>query len=359
MNFFLDRIAIVDLASASVVFQPLPEPALQNRDLACLGEIFADSLVFAAGRLTGSLAPASCLLTARCGDKTCLLKGHFGPALRRCGLDALVLCGKATRPSGLALTEQGIRLLDAESGADAPTQRAALLRAVRQEHGADDDILCVVTGSAAFAHCASPALVWDHGLAPRSALAAHWMAEHNLVGLCLHGASPYLSPLPLDNAGRAAAPSVLLTAAEYGKVLQAARPGTPTHILPVGRSLACHACPAPCQCWLPGPQGFVAATSPEAVALLLEKGASARRVAEIFLLAERFGLEPLGLAGLATTADVPKDVLSHVQAVDEASPDPSVGKGMLLGICPFFLRRFPAVRAALEGLAVGTDDKTR
>ena len=126
MNFFLDRIAIVDLASASVVFQPLPEPALQNRDLACLGEIFADSLVFAAGRLTGSLAPASCLLTARCGDKTCLLKGHFGPALRRCGLDALVLCGKATRPSGLALTEQGIRLLDAESGTDAPTQRAAL-----------------------------------------------------------------------------------------------------------------------------------------------------------------------------------------------------------------------------------------
>ncbi len=356
-NFFLDRVVVVDLSRGSADFQPLPVPAKQAGDLACLATEYDDALVLTVGRFTGSYAPASCLLTVRSGDRSCCLKGQCGAALRRCGLDALVLCGNAAGPSAFILSEHGVKFVDMDAAADAPVQRTAIRRGVRQYCNGDSNPVTVVTGPAAFADCASPALVLDVGIAPRSALAARWLAAHNLVGFCLNGAVPYVSPLPLDNTARAAVQPALLTSAELNAVLQVVRPGVRSADFAVGRSIACHACPAPCQYWLSTPEGFAAVTSPEALSLLLERGASATQIAALLLLAERYGLEPLGLAEYAT-ATFPMDAtaIGLVQSVDDVEPDATDALGTILGVCPLFLRRFPVAQEALERLAAEAVD---
>ncbi|MBQ9453621.1 MAG: hypothetical protein IJU65_10070 [Desulfovibrio sp.] len=356
-NFFLDRVVIVDLSRGSADFLPLPVPAKQNGDLACLAAEYDDALVLTVGRFTGSYAPASCLLTVRSGDRNCYLKGQCGAALRRCGIDALVLRGMAVRSSGLILSELGVQFLDVDATADTFMQRTAMRREVFQCGNGDNDPVTFVTGPAAFADCAAPALVSDYGIAPRSTLAARWLAAHNLVGLCLNGSVPYISPLPLDNAARTVVQPTLLTSAGLDAVLQVVRPGVRSSELAVGRSIACHACPTPCQFWSPTPEGHVAVTSPEALSLLVERGASATQIAALLLLAERCGIEPLGLVEYAT-ATLPTDAtaIGLVQSVQDVEPDAADALGTILGVCPLFLRRFPVAQEALERLAAGAVD---
>lgn len=355
-DLFLNRMAIADLADGTVECRPLPDAALASGDLSCLASAYADALILAAGRFTGSHAPAACLLTVHGNGKSCFLKAHCGVALRRCGVDALILRGKASQPSGLLFDGLHTLLEPMDRGADATTQRVALHGAARKHRGVcDADPVSMVTGPAAFAGCAAPALVLDTGTAPRSALAATWLAAHNVVGICLDGAWPCVSPLPLDNPARAAVQPSLLTAASLGAVLRATGRSATGAGLALGRSIACHACPAPCQCWLPAEQGFVACTSPEALALLLERGAAAAGIATVLCMAERYGVDPLGLATLVTAPSLP-DGLQAVVAAAQAVEEPPASeahqhearRASLLGVCPFFLRRFPAVDKALD-----------
>ena len=355
-DFFLDRIAIIDLASSTVAYHSLPSAEKKLDDPSLLAKNLDDAMILSAGRLTGSYAPAACVVNVQCGGKSCFLKAHCGVALRQCGLDALVLHGAAATPSCCILDEHGLQILEMDAESEGPVQRHAMRAAAKKFGKGDSDPVTITTGPAAFAGCVAPALILDEGIAPRSNSAALWMAAHNVTGIALNGTLSFSSPLPLDNPLRASVSPALLTPTGLGSVL---RQACVTDIsipnnLPQVRSIACFACPAPCQCWLPASQKFAACTSPEALALFLEKGASITRAAELFLLAERFGLEPLGLTALTSEPTLPRDARTASPLVDDVGNVPDSEQdalAALVGICPFFLRRFPELHKALEPYA--------
>ncbi len=77
-------------------------------------------LMFAAGLLTGTVVPAACKmsvcfrspLTNIWCEST--VGGHFPAQLKSCGIDGLIISGKATRPVFLEVSERGARLCDAQ-----------------------------------------------------------------------------------------------------------------------------------------------------------------------------------------------------------------------------------------------------
>ena len=98
-RFFLNAMLVADLGTGTFQRLPLPE----NGDLSVLAELFPKDVVIAAGRLSGSYAPSSCVLAVYADGKGAIVKGHTAPALRRCGLDAVVLKGYASSPCGLVV----------------------------------------------------------------------------------------------------------------------------------------------------------------------------------------------------------------------------------------------------------------
>jgi len=104
-------------------------------------------LVFATGPLTGSMAPTSgrysvvtkSPLTGTIFDANS--GGFFGPAMKACGLDALILRGRASNPVYLNLTDQRAEVLSADEmwGKDTHETRGLLLK----RHGADARVACI------------------------------------------------------------------------------------------------------------------------------------------------------------------------------------------------------------------------
>ncbi|MBO4334557.1 MAG: hypothetical protein J5846_01810 [Desulfovibrio sp.] len=349
-TFFLGRMAIVDLSRGKTEYQTLPAEAAAKNDLSLLCRDFDDALIFASGQLSASLAPAACVVTAYAKGQTCLLTAHLASALKRTGLDALVLQGTAETCAGLLLNGEETALLPLDPNADSASQGKALRVSTHNSFPDDSDPVCLVTGMAAFQGAKAPALVQDVGIAPRSAMVAEWLACHNLCGIALAGTKPYPSPLPFDHPIRTIAEPLALTRESLSELLACARAGSAKTSITIGRAIACHACPAPCGFFLPEKSGFVACTCPEALAALLAKGASQARVAEILRLSWRFGLDPLGLLALADAPALPEtlpQILSVACAEEEQTQDDLEELGSLLGVCPFYLRRFPEVAKAL------------
>ncbi|MCR5813953.1 MAG: hypothetical protein K6G15_05640 [Desulfovibrio sp.] len=349
-SFFLGRMAKVDLNSATISYEPLPAKASEQADLSVLCQDFADDAIFASGLLSASLAPAACVVTAYAQGHASLLKGHLACALKRTGLDALILQGKAKTPAGLLLNGETIALVELDPEADSESLRKKLLALQRKTFPGDTEPVCLITSQAALAGAKAPALVQDLGVAPNSGAMAQWLAAHNLCAMALSGTKPYPSPMALDHPCRSMAEAHNLTEKSLPDLLSHFAKAPKTDIR-LGRAIACHACPAPCGCFLPGKTGFVACTSPEALAALLAKGASPERISELFRLSERFGLEPLALLDLASASSLPEtlpELLAFVCAQEARPDDPQEKLASLLGVCPFFLRRFPDLAKALE-----------
>lgn len=351
-HFFLNAMAVADLSRGVVERRPLPDDVLSSEDASRLVDAFPGALVLTAGSLTGSFAPASGLVTIYADGKTSFVTGHVGRALRLCALDAVVVTGKADAPVALLLDEKGGTLSAADPDLDAPAQRAAFTRMARAASCAGDAVpLSLLAGPAAFHGCASPCLIHETGVAPRTAPAASAMAKRRLAGIGFHGGAGFVSPVPMDGPLRQAVPAERVSAASLAALWKVAGFGAGAQVSP-GRSLACFACPAPCGFWLSLDGGFVACTAPEALAALLGAGATQEKAARILALGESYGVDPLALAPLAAADTLPDTLDACAKA---ASPLPGRDEDDALnalaaaeGVCPFFLKRFPAAKAALE-----------
>ena len=352
-RFFLNAMLVVDLAAGTAEHQPLPEQILNSGDMSLLAAHFPDAVVVAAGRLSGSYAPSSSVLTLYADGRGAIVKGQSAPALRRCGLDAVVLTGRASAPCGLVLDENSAALVQADASAEVPALRAALEREAKCLRGsyADSRPASIITGPAAFLGVKASALAVEPGVAPRSAELALALAARGVAGICFNGCRPFLSPVALDDPARTRAKVVRLCAGSLGALLKEARPDfsgkAPASI---GRSIACYGCTAPCGFWLPTAGGHAACTVIMGLAALLEAGASEQRVAEVLALCARFGLDPEGLTALASgalpaTLEGCAEAASAVPAMDMDLP--VVRMGTLLGVCPFYLKRFPEAQELL------------
>ncbi len=126
-RFYNGRIALVHLDSASVEVLPLSEGMIADgiggaaiNTLLLEAHMKEDPLVFGTGPLTGSFAPASCLMVATFrspgGDVRhvpFMLKA--GPQLKFSGIDFMVIAGKAEQPSMIELLNGTIRVLPADN----------------------------------------------------------------------------------------------------------------------------------------------------------------------------------------------------------------------------------------------------
>lgn len=104
-------------------------------------------LIFATGPLTGSMAPTSgrfsvvtkSPLTGTIFDANS--GGFFGPALKACGLDALILRGRASNPVYLNLTDRSAEVLGADDMWGKDTHETKNL--IQGRHGADARVACI------------------------------------------------------------------------------------------------------------------------------------------------------------------------------------------------------------------------
>ena len=168
MKFLLNSMLVMDLGTGTAQRMPLPEDVQKAEDTRLLAALFPNDVVIAAGRLSGSYAPSSSVLTLYADGKMAIVKGQTAPALRRCGLDAIVLKGYASSPCGVVVDEKNAGLVPADSAAEVPAQHAALVREARRLRGtyADSQSVCIVTGPAAFLGSTASALAVEPGLAP-------------------------------------------------------------------------------------------------------------------------------------------------------------------------------------------------
>lgn len=383
--FFANRLALVDLQTGDTAFQPLPDGAASAaRPLAeALAECFPDALIIALGPLTGSHAPASCLLMAHvAGAGPQALKGRCGPALRLCGLDALVVKGQAGSPVAICLDEKDISLRPVDSGMDIPALRAALLRPLPDAGGfRDSEPTLILAGPAAFRNSPAAIACLDFGLAPGTASLAAAMAGRRLAAIRMDGGRPWRSPLPLDNPARNAVKAERVTPGSLTTLFAAtggqgasgpdAAPEIPANALSalgniLGRSLACSGCPSPCGFWLRSGDRHhldgrhAACTDPAGLAALLAAGIAPAQAALLLKLCDRFGLAPAAFAGQAgknrAGADgLPSDLDACLEllaaytkpASAPGKADPAFANlGFWLGICPFFLKRHPELDEA-------------
>jgi len=126
-NFYNMKLGIVDLAESSVEIVPLNAEMISEKigGAAVNRELFenfgdADSLILGVGPLTGSYAPASCLLVATFRSSITGSLSHVpflhrsGPEMKFSGFDFLVIKQIAPRPTVLIITEGTVTFLSAD-----------------------------------------------------------------------------------------------------------------------------------------------------------------------------------------------------------------------------------------------------
>jgi aldehyde:ferredoxin oxidoreductase len=139
-GFYNGRIALVDLSAGSVEVSPLPEDLLfENIGGAAVNNVLyqkygeGDPVVLGTGPLTGSFAPASCLMVATFHSSSGEV--HHVPFIRDAGadlkfsgIDFVVIQGKAPRLSAIEMKEGNINIADAEriGGLEIPEAQEAL-----------------------------------------------------------------------------------------------------------------------------------------------------------------------------------------------------------------------------------------
>ncbi len=372
--FYHHRLALVDLAAAEARVLPLP-PEVREQGVggAALAEVLEKAhpgaMIFAAGPLTGSFAPASgqmSILLPQPGGQAVHVApplGH-GAWLRRSGFDAMVVTGAGTAPRAIRCYKGGCAVEDAPR--NIPSGRAAL-RAALLRRADDGRAGLLLAGKPDSGTNPPPAAGAEYGPISGGALLARAMNEKNLLACALEGgaALPPM-PVPLDNALRrglrlGSGPQDAL-ADELTK--GAARPV----FLPPGlryKRAACHHCVSPCLAWVAAGSGrhllagdhagFAAALeacgpdAPVCLALCDDRGLDAASAAPL-------------LAGLAA-----RDMPAALDAASAAAcPPPSpatmteaMTTGLILGICPRLVRREPSLIAETLSAAIDGDTSSR
>jgi aldehyde:ferredoxin oxidoreductase len=386
-SFYNGKIGVVDLATRSSYTVDLPWNVCgesiggASLNARVLSEYESDSLVFGTGPLTGSFAPASCLLVGTFRsprwDHLCHVPFMLrsGPELKFSGLDVLVIRGSAKEPCALSVSRGQVRVLPMPDSAGKTVPE--LMQMLK--HKAPGFRASIVTGPAADRNSPhASASVGSHGSLDRVGLAVR-MGAKNLKAVLFNGIGglPFREDHPalskatekmLRDAGamRSAGFVPVLKGLADGSEAAGALRGK------LGRNRACYHCPCPCMTY-----AAAGKTGQEREGLLLMDHAgwaalSSKSESALPLLRRclELGLDPLA-AGLALREDrTLKEALNAVEKlasegtpiVDEDYPSSSgiesrdyrlLGGGitplstgsawtertaaaLILGICPVF-----------------------
>ena len=386
------RILIVDLEKrsdeaiapeASLVQAAVGGAALNG---ALIGRFGVESLVFGAGPLTGTLAPAAALMVASFVPAAAGALCHVpllrdaGPDFRRSGIDHLVLTGKARTPTLLHIDGGRVRFLTPPETEELP----ALVKALRR--AAPPCRSTLLTAPAAGA--AGAVSLGLNGSLDKAGLAGA-LAALNVRGILLGGSggvafaagdlarSLALAERIKKERKREGGFADVVTAAGGGKTLGALK-GAKL------RAAACFHCGAPClahaQFRVADPRASQVAKEDRSVLLADHLGwialAKVRGGAALPLVAEalRLGLDPAAAAArlpdgagnltadFAALAALARDGVAASPVRAPADPRfggglPALGTGeaarhqtalaFVLGVCPLFLQRFPWVAGEL------------
>jgi aldehyde:ferredoxin oxidoreductase len=261
-NFYNMKLGIVDLAESSVETVPLTAEMISEKigGAAVNTELFenygdADSIILGVGPLTGSYAPASCLLVATFRSSVTGFLSHVpfmhrsGPEMKFSGFDFLVIKQVAPRPTVLNITEGTVTYLPADHMVKCEVPE--IVRSIKQKMhhvGA-----AIVTGPAAdngSPYASASAGLW--GSLDKTGLASA-LGTKNVKGLIFNG----IDGLPFGT-------DDLVKSDKMIKVLGLYGPSTENGFISVleklgaeddvkamlhksrAKNIACYRCPFPC-----------------------------------------------------------------------------------------------------------------
>ena len=411
-------IALVDLAEGALEVVPLERflaeeylggAALNRALLDRYSE--GDPLVFGTGPLTGSFAPASCLLTATFRSpmtgRVCNvpLTLRTGPQLKYAGFDALVLVNRCAASSLITVSDGKAALSSAEAlqGLGLSQMEAH----VRRE--ANHPEAWILAGPVE-GPCAAVSTSMG-GSFDKAGLSAAMTAK-KLRGIAISGSGGrpfgdkdlYRSDLLIETIKK----NVPRKQVGFTAILDAIAPGETAKMVPrrKTRNMACFRCPVPCMGHLPRPGGGTGKVGDDVQGGLfladhLGFTALAKRFAgdapALMAACNEAGIDPAALPAMISQGQGPDQILSTIRDWYGTAPDAAteedraaglygsmppeerdffggglpplystgsadawkitVGRSMILGICPLFTSRFPDIESPLLGFL--TTDKDR
>jgi len=400
-HFYNMTIGVVDLAESSFEMLPLEGTILSEKigGVAVTQALYEhyrddDPLVLGVGPLTGSYAPAACLLVITFRSPVTGAISHVpmmhraGPDMKFAGFDVLVVKHRATQPQFLYVTGRTVDIRSADDviGAEVPE----VSRYVRWTMHSARSML--VTGPAADRGLAGAAVVNGLWGSPDKTGLADAMASRNLKGVIFKG----IDGLSFGEGHLERSENIIRNLGLHGhsktsgfvSVLdkmdadEAVRGVMRNYAM---RSMACYRCPFPCMGHVTFSYRDVAAGDHDKAEMGVNLSdhvgfaALARRSRDHALaLSEqciRYGLDPVVVAGylpedgtahqlrqafeddtfptdrsglnaVAPTEDVRYRLGSGIAPiVSDNGWGMRVGLSMILGVCPLFLLMFPGLSA--------------
>ena len=183
------RLLVVDLASGKAEVQAVRETTLkkyQGIDALAKKYLKNDDIVIMTGPFTGLLGPCTNRYGIYCGKGSkaaCgTLAGFFGPELKLCGYDGIIIRGKAKSPQYITICDNMVRFRSAASlaGKTVDARTAALTGKFPVKCGV------LVAGSAAEEGCEFAAVIGDR-LYSGPAGSGNAFAAKNLAGIVANG----------------------------------------------------------------------------------------------------------------------------------------------------------------------------
>lgn len=398
-------IALVDLADQSVEMYPLEKP-LVDKHLggaalnAALLEAYKDDepIVFGTGPLTGSYAPASCLLAAtfrtpRGQISTIPLTLKTGPQLKFAGIDFLVLKNAAPQPLVLRAAGGKLTLHPAET-VEQPGLSNMLEQARRKLGPFESWIITAPAAATGTSVSISRGGSFDKG-----GLAAA-MAGKNLKGIFVnaHGGLPFgTEDLARSNALIGDLKKGLSKRERgFAAILAHIAPDTARSLVTRydSRNMACFRCPVPCMSHAALPETTLFLTDHLGFAALARHAGEA--AFSLMAACAEARVDPLAIADVLATGETPEQAKAHIEALSRgkeqgttAGTDDLFGplpeeerqffgaglpplyahksesvtawktrtaRALIMGVCPILTARFPALDTALPTfLATGPD----
>lgn len=408
-------IAVVDLDGQSVDIHPLDQ-SLVDEYLGgaalntALLETYKDDnpIIFGTGPLTGSFAPASCLLAATFPTpqgriSTIPLTLRTGPQLKFAGIDFLVLTNRAAQPLVLCVTEGKLTLHPAKT-VEQPGL-SDMLEQARRNLGPFES--WIITAPAAAS--GTSVSISRGGSFDKRGLAAA-MAGKNLQGIFINAHSG----LPFGTRDLARSNALIvdlksgLSKRERGfaSILAHIAPDTVRSLVAGydSRNIACFRCPVPCMSHVTLPEamtgakdraGFFLADHVGFTALARHAGTAAF---SLMVSCSEARVDPLAVADVLAVGGTPEQAKAYIEALSQgngqytaAGADDFFGpledrdffgaglpplyvhngesnsesltawktrtaRALILGVCPILTARFPALDRALPSfLAAGPD----